>query len=113
MPRTDRLDSIFLKEISNIIQFGLYDPKVGFATVSEVKITPDLSNCKVYVSILGNDKAKKEGIEALIRSKGYIKTELAHRVNIRKIPNIEFVLDDSLDKAQRIEDIINKTKKSS
>lgn len=111
MPRTDRLDSIFQKEISNIIQFDLTNSEIGFATVSEVKISPDLSNAKVYVSFLG--PKKDNSIEALRRCKGYVKRELAHRINIRKIPNIEFVVDDSLEKAQRIDEIINKTNKNS
>lgn len=113
MPRIDRLESIFFKEISSIVQFELNDPKIGFATVSDVKISPDLNNARVYVSFLGKNYAKRDGIEALRRSKGYIKTELAHRIKIRKIPDLEFVVDDSLEKAQRIEDIINKNKKGS
>ena len=111
MPRTDRLDSIFRKEISTIVQFELNDPKIGFATVSDVKIAPDLSVAKVYVSFLGKGYQKRDGIDALKRAKGYVKTQLAHRIKIRKIPDLEFIEDDSLDKAQRIEDIINKTKK--
>lgn len=111
MPRTDRLDSLFLKEISSIIQFDLNDPKIGFATVSEVKISPDLSLAKVYVSFFGKNYKKRDGIEALRRAKGFIKTELAHRIKIRKIPDLEFIVDDSLDKAEHIESIINKNKK--
>lgn len=110
MPRTDRLDSLFLKEISSIIQFDLNDPKIGFATVSEVKISPDLSSAKVYVSFFGKNYKKRDGIEALKRAKGFIKTELAHRINIRKIPDLEFIVDDSLDKAEHIESIINRNK---
>lgn len=111
MPRTDRLDSLFRKEISSIIQFELRDPKVGFATVSEVKIAPDLSIAKVFVSFLGKGYQKRDGLDALKRAKGYIKTELAHRIQIRKIPDLEFIEDDSLDRAQRIEDIINRSNK--
>ena len=111
MQRTDRLDSILLKEISSIIQFDLNDPKIGFATVSEVKVAPDLSNAKVYVSFFGKNYAKRDGLEAVRRSKGFIKTELAHRLKMRKIPNLEFIVDDTLDKAQRIEDIVNRTNK--
>ena len=108
MPRKDRLDSLLKKEISQVIQFDLNDPKVGFATVSDVKIAPDLSSAKVYVSFLGRTNAKRDGIEALKRSKGYIKTRLAKALNIRKIPDLEFVLDDSLEKAFHLEEVIKK-----
>ena len=109
MPRTDRLDSLFQKEIQSIIQFDLTNSEIGFATVSDVKIAPDLSTAKVYISFLG--PRKENAIEAIRRCKGIIKRELAHRVSIRKIPDLEFVVDDSLDRAQHIEDIINKNRK--
>ena len=106
MGRVDRLDSLLLREISSIIQFDLNDPKIGFATVSEVRLSPDLSYAKVYVSFLGKNYKKRDGIEALKRSKGYIKSELAKRLKIRKIPDLGFVVDDSLDKAEHIEELI-------
>ncbi|MDO4940588.1 MAG: 30S ribosome-binding factor RbfA [Erysipelotrichaceae bacterium] len=110
MARTDKLDSIFMKELSVIISQEINDPKLGFPTVTDVNIAPDLSTAKVYVSFLGKNYMKRDGIDALRRAKGYIKTELAHRVKIRKIPDLEFVVDDTLDKASRIEEIIKNNK---
>lgn len=109
MPRTDRLDSLFQKEIQSIIQFDLTNSEIGFATVSEVKISPDLSQARIYISFLG--PKKENSIEAIRRCKGYIKKELAHRISIRKIPDLEFVVDDSLEKAEHIEEIIRKNHK--
>ena len=107
MARTDKIDSILQREISSIIQFDLNDPKIGFATVSEVDVAPDLSVAKVYVSFFGKNYKKRDGLEALKRSKGHIKSLLAKRVRMRRIPDLEFIVDDSLDKADRIESIIN------
>jgi len=106
MGRCERLDSILQREISQIIQFELNDPDIGFATIQEVRLSGDLSKAKVYVSFFGNNY----GVAALKKSKGFIKTELAHRLRMRKIPDLEFVVDDSLDKVERIEEIINKSK---
>ena len=108
MPRTDKLDSILRKELSVIISQEINDPKLGFPTVTDVRVSPDLSSAKVYVSFLGKNYKKRDGIEALNRAKGYIKTLLAHSVRMRKIPDLQFVVDDSLDKADRIEEILNK-----
>lgn len=108
MAMTDKLDSLLLREISSIIQFDLNDPKVGFATVSEVRVSPDLSYAKVFVSFFGKNYQKRDGLEALRRSKGHIKSELAKRIKIRKIPDLDFVVDDSLDRVERIENIVNK-----
>ena len=108
MPRIDKIDSILMRELSVIISQELNDPKIGFPTVTEVDVAPDYSNAKVYVSFLGKNYKKRDGLEALRRSKGHIKSILAKRVRMRKIPDLTFIVDDSLDKADRIEQIIKK-----
>ena len=107
MARTDKLDSLLQKEISSIIEFDLNNPEIGFVTVSEVRVSPDLSKAKVYVSFFG----KNYEIAALKKSKGFIKSELAKRIKLRKIPDLEFVVDDTLQKVSRIEEIVNQNKK--
>jgi ribosome-binding factor A len=108
MARVNKLDSILLREISMIISQEINDPKLGFPIVTEVDVAPDLSTAKVYVSFLGKNYKKRDGIEALRRAKGHIKSELAKRIRIRKIPDLTFEVDDTLDKAERIEQILNK-----
>ena len=103
-----KVDSILMRELSMIISQELNDPLLGFPTVTEVDVAPDYSQAKVYVSFLGKNYKKRDGLEALRRSKGHIKSILAKRIQMRKIPDLVFVVDDSLDKAQRIEDILNK-----
>jgi ribosome-binding factor A len=108
MARVNKLDSILLREISMIIMKDINDPKLGFPTVTEVDVAPDLTTAKVYVSFLGKNYKKRDGIEALRRAKGHIKSELAKRIKIRRIPDLTFLVDDTLDKAERIEEILNK-----
>ena len=108
MARTDKLDSILLREISTIVSREINDPKLGFPTVTEVDVAPDLRTAKVYVSFLGKNYKKRDGIEALRRAKGHIKSELAKRIRIRKIPDLTFEVDDTLDRAERIEQILSK-----
>ena len=107
MGNIKKVDSILMRELSMIISQELNDPLLGFSTVTEVDIAPDYSNAKVYVSFLGKNYKKRDGLEALRRSKGHIKSILAKRVNMRRIPDLEFIVDDSLDKADRIEKILN------
>ena len=107
MSRVDKLDSILQKEISSIIQFDLNNPEIGFVTVSEVRLSPDLSKARVYVSFFG----KNYEVAALKKSKGYIKSELAKRLKMRKIPDLEFVVDDTLEKVDRINEIVHGDKK--
>lgn len=108
MSRVNKIDSILLREISVIISQEINDPKLGFPTVTEVDVSPDLNSAKVYVSFLGKNYKKRDGLDALRRSKGHIKSELAKRVRMRKIPDLTFVVDDTLDKADRIEEILHK-----
>lgn len=99
-----------MRELSMIITQEINDPLLGFPTVTEVDVAPDYSVAKVYVSFLGKNYKKRDGLEALRRAKGHIKSILAKRVKMRKIPDLEFLVDDSLDKADRIEKIINNNK---
>lgn len=111
MGNIKKIDSILMRELSMIISQELNDPLLGFPTVTEVDIAPDYSQAKVYVSFLGKNYKKRDGLEALKRSKGHIKSILAKRVQMRKIPDLVFVVDDSLDKADRIEKIISESVK--
>lgn len=104
--KAEKMSGIIQKEISQIIQFELKDPKVGFVTITDVKCSSDLSIAKVYVSFLGQDARKEAGMNALKRSKGFIRSELAKRLSIRKTPDLVFLQDDSLEKGNKIERII-------
>ena len=104
--RFNRIDEELKKEISNIITFELKNPKVtGLISVTKAKITPDLKYAKVYVSIL-NAKNTKETLANLKKSSGFIRTELAKRINLRITPEIIFELDDSLEYGAKIDSIL-------
>ena len=95
--------------ISEIIQFELKGVDVGFATVTRVKVSDDNSWAKVYVSFLDKDREAK--LEKLRDAKWMIRTSLAKKLTIRKTPDINFVLDDSYQKGEHIEEIIKDLKK--
>ena len=106
--RQEKLQALFLREITDIIQFSLKDPHLGFVTISDVQVTNDLSYDKVFVSFLGKDERNDAGLKTLNRARGFIRSELAKRVKVYKVPELTFVLDKSLENAKRIEDIINR-----
>ena len=104
--RFNRVDEELKREISNIISFELKNPKVtGMISVTKAKVTPDLKYAKVYVSIL-NSKNVKETMANLKKSAGFIRTELAKRVNLRITPELVFELDESLEYGARIDSIL-------
>lgn len=104
--RLGRIDEELKKEISNIINYELNNPKVtGLISVTRAKITPDLKYAQIYVSIL-NSKNVKETLANLKKSSGYIRTEIAKRINLRITPELIFILDDSMEYGAKIDQIL-------
>ena len=104
--RLGRIEEEYKKELSQIIGYELKNPNVtGLISVTKVKVTNDLKYAKVYVSIL-NSKNIKETIAGLKKSAGFIRSELAKRVNLRNTPELIFELDDSLEYGAKIDTIL-------
>lgn len=102
----EKTSNQILKNISDIIQFDLKDPKVGFVTITDIKVTSDYSYATVYCSFLGKQERKEAGLQALQRAKGYIRSELGKKMKIRKVPDLIFKLDPSLDQGNKIATIL-------
>lgn len=109
--KLERLNQIILKEVTEIIAFQLKDPSIGFITITDVQVTNDHSYAKIFVSFLGKKERNEAGMKALERSKGYIRSELAKRLTIRKVPELIFKSDETLEKSRKIDEIIFKIHK--
>lgn len=107
-----RLESIIRKNISDIIQFELKDPHVGFVTITDVWVSNDHSYAKVFCLFLGDKDTTGTGLKALNRAKGFIRTELSQRLDIRRTPELIFMKDTSEDKGRRIDAILDEIAKS-
>ena len=104
--RLNRIDEEYRKELSQIIDRELKNPNItGMISVTKVKVTNDLKYAKVYVSIL-NSKNIKDTLAGLKKSSGFIRSELAKRVNLRNTPELIFELDESLEYGARIYSIL-------
>ena len=110
MSKNEKMNHICQRAISEIIQFELKDPKVGFVTITDVQVTNDNSYAKVFVSFLGKQERAEAGLKALNRSKGFIRSALAKRLSIRKTPEINFQLDNYLEQGNKIERILSELK---
>ncbi|HKE04119.1 MAG TPA: 30S ribosome-binding factor RbfA [Blastocatellia bacterium] len=111
--RSHRLAEELKNEISAIIAQEVKDPRVGFATVTEVEVSPDLRHARVLVSVLGSPEEKRETFEALAHATGYIRHLVGARVRLRHTPELSFVYDDSIergDQMMRLFDEINREK---
>ena len=101
--RIERLNDAFQEEIMKIILEEVKDEKLKFVTITEVNTSSDLSYAKVYFTTLGD---KQETLKALKSAKGFIRNELKEKVELRNIPELEFVYDESIEYGQRIEEKI-------
>lgn len=103
--KIDRIASNFVKEISYILANEIKDNDIHFVTVTDCKVTNDLSFAKVYVTVLEQEK-KEVTIQALNNAAGFIRKILADRVEVRHIPELTFVYDESIAYGKKIENII-------
>lgn len=106
--KIERLEHSFVEHIGRILKTEIKDERIHFVTVTAAKITNDLSFAKVYVTILDDDE-KESMLKQLNKASNFIEKELSRRIEIRKMPNITFVYDDSIANALHIEDIIERT----
>ena len=104
--RQERVSDQIRDEISRLIQREVRDPRIGFVTVTGASVTADLRSARVYISILGEPAAREESLRALQSAAGYLRRALFKKVRLRYSPALEFVLDDSLDRGERIESLL-------
>ncbi len=106
--RMIRINDEVQRELANIIRTEVKDPRIGALTsVIRVETTTDLKYCKVFVSVLGNDEEKESVMKGLKNAKGFIRHLLAERVNLRNTPELIFKLDDSVEYAVRMSQLID------
>lgn len=104
--RMNRINEELKKEISNIINYDLKNPHMtGLISVTKVITTPDLRFARVYVSMI-NVKSKKEALAILKKSAGFVRSEIAKRINLRTTPEIIFLFDESIEYGSKIDNII-------
>ncbi len=104
--RSDRVSGLILKEVSWIISNEVKDPGIGFVTLTGVDISVDLRYARIHVSIMGSEEEKEKSLKALNRARGYIRSSFGNRVRMKYLPEMTFVLDRSLEKVKRIDDLL-------
>lgn len=110
--RSQRVGDLLRQEIADIIMNRLKDPRIGFITVTGVKVTDDLKMARVFISIL-KDEELDLTIEILNAAKSFIRSEVAKRVRLRTVPSIEFRIDESIKYGDKIERLLKEIKEKS
>lgn len=104
--RPERVADQIRKELSELVARQVHDPGIGFLTITHVKMTPDLQHARVYYTVIGDDKARKDAQRALGRASGFLRRQIASRVRLRTVPELTFFYDESIERQDRIERIM-------
>jgi ribosome-binding factor A len=107
--RPERVAQMIRREIAEILEHRLRDPRLGsLISVTDVEVTPDLSLARVYVSVLADEPARERMFAILASASGFVRRELTPRLGLREIPEIRFLLDTSIDRGARVEELLRR-----
>ncbi len=106
--RMRRVDEAMREVLSAAITSELKDPRVGFVTVTAVQTTTDLRQARVYVSVLGADAVRRRSLDGLRSAHGYLQRRVAEELRLKHTPTLEFVYDDTADRGQRIQELLDR-----
>jgi ribosome-binding factor A len=108
--RTERVAEQIQREISDILIKDINDPRIGFVTITEVRISDDLQNARVFASILGDEKKQEESMQGLRSATPYIQREVGRRIRLRVTPQLHFTLDSSVERGARTEQLLREVR---
>jgi len=109
--RTDRVNALLQRELGMLISEELRDPRISFPTVTAVEVSPDLRVARVFVSVLGEEEAIRSTMAALENAKRHLRHELGERVELRAVPQLEFVSDQSAARSIRIDQLLRDSRR--
>ena len=104
--RPERVGDQIRAEIAELLTREVQDPGIGFITITQVKVTPDLQQARVFYTTIGDDKARKETQRALGRALPFLRRQIGRRLRLKNVPSLEFLYDESIEKQDRIERIM-------
>jgi len=111
--RPERLGEAIREEVARMIVFELKDPRIGLVTVTRVEVSHDLSHARVHVGVLGDEAERRKSLQALERASGFVRHELAQRLGIRQVPEIDFRYDKGLDATDRVARLLDEDRAAS
>jgi ribosome-binding factor A len=109
--RPERMGHEIRVILAELISRQVKDPRIGFVTVTRVEMTPDLHHARVFVSVLGSPEEQESSIEGLSSAAGFLRREIGHRLNLRRAPELVFILDHGVEAVERIEMLLQKLHK--
>ena len=101
--RLEQLAELMRAELSELLLREVKDPRLGFVTITHIKVSGDLAHARVQVSSLGDEREQRESLAALRSAAGFLRRELGQRIRVRTIPQLDFRLDHSMEEAEKVQ----------
>ena len=105
--RTARVGDQIRSEIAQLLARDVHDPGIGFVTITRVSVTPDLQHARISYTALGDDKGRRNTARALERAAPFLRRQIGSRLRLKRVPELEFVYDESIAGQDRIEQLLN------
>jgi ribosome-binding factor A len=106
-PRSRRIAEQIQRELSGIIRLELKDPRVGMITITDVEVTQDQSHARVFFTALGGQDRVEDAVHGLQHAAGFLRTQLAHRMKLRTVPQLQFKYDQSVERGMHLSQLID------
>lgn len=105
--RPDRVADQIRGELGQLLAREVHDPGIGFVTITRVQVTPDLQTARVFFTALGDDKTRRNSVRAVERATPFLRRQLGSRLRLKRVPELQFIYDESIAGQDRIEQLIN------
>jgi ribosome-binding factor A len=104
--RASRVGDQIREDLSTLLAREVHDPGIGFLTITHVKVSPDLQQARVYYTTIGDEKARNETARALGRATPFLRRQIGQRLRLKRVPELSFFYDETIEKGDRIERIL-------
>jgi ribosome-binding factor A len=104
--RPSRVGDQIRSELASLLTREVHDPGIGFLTITSVKVSPDLQQARVYYTLMGDSNARRESARALDRATPFLRRQVGQRLRLKRVPELSFFYDDSIEKGDRVEQIL-------
>ena len=108
--RPSRVGDQIRSELASLLRREVHDPGIGFLTITSVKVSPDLQQARVYYTLMGDSNARRESARALDRATPFLRRQVGQRLRLKRVPELSFFYDDSIEKGDRVERILQELK---
>ena len=106
-PRSRRIAEQVQRELSDVVRLELKDPRVGMITITDVEVSDDQSHARVFFTVLGDESRIADAAAGLKHAAGFLRSELAHRMKLRAVPQLQFKHDESVERGMRLSRLID------